>query len=467
MMTTDSNLLASQGGAPSTRPLRILPNPSALRRGNGEQAVVLGFWLLVGQYLLATMLPMLIEGGRYTKVPQGVCLLGGFVLLAIGAFRLTDGRLFHASGFPIYFQVVLAALLVWGGVVILRSCTADLVTLCNLFFLPLNGSAWLVPLVAVCGAFPKVWRRLLPAMLRHLAIAMAAGVFWLAAGTRDSGYLYYGLPVLLTCFYYIGRSSRWLTVWGLVFFVVTAFLSGMRSVVMPGLFYIACVPVIGWMRNRGRDRGVVVVSTIVALCVTGIAYSVYFRTLELSFLPDRFQPYIEKFQDGGFKNTREPLYGEVWDDLSGNDLLIGRGALGTYFSPIYYAMHVREMANRQAFYENPGYREHFETAFHYMVLKGGFVMVILFYAATIPAVWLGLFSSHNWFARACALVVAEWLVMTFVYALPEVRLQYFMFWLAVGACWSRPIRQMSETDVQIMFAVLRPSTAPAPAGAHA
>jgi len=115
-------------------------------------------------------------------------------------------------------------------------------------------------------------------------------------------------------------------------------------------------------------------------------------------------------------------------------MILGRGCMGTY----------RGFRGGEIGWKD---RRNIECGYFQIILKGGIVMLILILALAVPAVWLGLTHSRNWFTRGCAIIVLIRLVEMVPYGLPVADLRYVLFWLAVGGCLAPGLRSMSEDDI--------------------
>jgi hypothetical protein len=135
----------------------------------------------------------------------------------------------------------------------------------------------------------------------------------------------------------------------------------------------------------------------------------------------------EAFSEKLMLDTRSAGLSEFVEQTSGKELIIGRGALGRYYS--YYF---------EAF--EPEGRVNIECGYLQIVHKGGLVMLVPFLILTVSSVVRGLFDSKNNLTKAAALVVLGRLLYMIVHGLPSADPTYVLFWLAVGACLNKELR---------------------------
>jgi hypothetical protein len=128
------------------------------------------------------------------------------------------------------------------------------------------------------------------------------------------------------------------------------------------------------------------------------------------------------------EDTRTFLYQEVFGDMKGRDLILGRGFQGTYFSPYFLWL----QTNNNDFTGDHYYRFSVEVGFLQFLLKGGFVYYLLYITPLVAVCYRGLFTRHN--SRIAfyisVYVLCELLIM-FIENIPSYHFQFFiMFFLA-------------------------------------
>lgn len=97
-----------------------------------------------------------------------------------------------------------------------------------------------------------------------------------------------------------------------------------------------------------------------------------------------FDTLFERMMD----DTRSIVELSFLDDVRPGsfDFIWGRGISGTYYCPLVEI-------------NGDDYRAHIESGYLELILKGGVVLVILYFLFTLPAIFLGLFRSENNFCK--------------------------------------------------------------------
>ena len=127
----------------------------------------------------------------------------------------------------------------------------------------------------------------------------------------------------------------------------------------------------------------------------------------------------------------------MYADMTTNDWIIGKGINGKYFCPTIDNVN-----------DATGYRESIETGYLQIILKGGLVSLTLLLLILIPAVYKGLFNSKNVLSKSAAI----WIFLWIIYLKPIVgntfSMHYLIVWIAVGICYSKKIRNMSDITIK-------------------
>jgi hypothetical protein len=149
-----------------------------------------------------------------------------------------------------------------------------------------------------------------------------------------------------------------------------------------------------------------------------------------------------------FQDSRTFLFTELFAELSKNETIFGRGSLGTYYSDFF------ERTNR--YYRllgNKGWRGDnviritTEVGYLQMILKGGFVMLILYSSLAIYAVYLALFKSNNKFVRRLGYYILIILILSIISLRPAFTPTFIIFWMAIGTVSVKKYRQMSNEEI--------------------
>lgn len=150
-------------------------------------------------------------------------------------------------------------------------------------------------------------------------------------------------------------------------------------------------------------------------------------------VPSMFNFLIER----GDVDTRTGVEEYMYDDMTTSEWMIGKGINGKYFCPIIDNVN-----------DATGYRENIETGYLQIILKGGLVSLTLLLLILLPAVYKGLFNSKNVLSKSAAV----WIFLWIIYLKPIIgntfSMHYLIVWIAVGICYSKKIRNMSDITIK-------------------
>lgn len=137
------------------------------------------------------------------------------------------------------------------------------------------------------------------------------------------------------------------------------------------------------------------------------------------------------------EDTREYVFDYYFDDIKGYEWT-GKGMNGVYFCPLW---------NPETDVDPVEERDLIECGYLQMVLKGGYISVMLFLLIALPAIYFGLVKSNNGFVKACALIVLLWLIDMIPYGIPSFSIRYILVWFAIGVCYSKSIRLLNDSQI--------------------
>ena len=141
------------------------------------------------------------------------------------------------------------------------------------------------------------------------------------------------------------------------------------------------------------------------------------------------------------EDTRSIVELNFLDDIRPGsfDFIWGRGISGTYYCPFVE-------------FNGDDYREHIESGYLELILKGGFVLVILYFFFTLPAIFLGLFRSKNNLCKLSSIYCV--LFSGFLYGVGSYYtfgIRYILFLFSVFICYKKNLRSLTNNDIVEMF----------------
>lgn len=120
--------------------------------------------------------------------------------------------------------------------------------------------------------------------------------------------------------------------------------------------------------------------------------------------------------------------------------LFGKGLNGRYYLP-YGAE------------DDPfnGWRYSSETGFFTIVLRGGYLMAIVYLVLMLVPAYLGMFRSNNRFCRAGGVFILWNIIYLYPFGVLTFNLNFFFIWMWVILCSLPQIRNMRESDIRSTF----------------
>jgi len=394
-----------------------------------------GIYLSTAYCIFLTGLKM--NGAGAEKIIFTSVMLLSFYFLAVNFYRKFNKE--GLKSFSLYYVVLFTLIIIYGVITSLRDLTFNN-KLLTLFGNPYAAFAWLVPVVFIYAHDPENLLVLNKISITLIKIAtFASPVLLLVDKDLGVSSLYW-----LTCLYFVpfftwkyqkSADKKWIII-GVILFLVYSYLDSVRTgfvqVAMHGLCF-GLLTVLGLMGKgvMGKLKALLLVVTSVVLFIT---------------LMYKMDDIMASFSQQDKTDTRSFLYVEVFEDLTKTEeLTFGKGPLGKYYSDYFFNL----QKNAPAENGDAADRLTVEVGFLEMLLKGGWVMAVLFFMICIPAVIQSIFFSKNIMARGLGLYGLCYLVILFILNIPMYSNVYIVFWIIMGLCASRKFRNIEEKSLSI------------------
>jgi hypothetical protein len=179
----------------------------------------------------------------------------------------------------------------------------------------------------------------------------------------------------------------------------------------------------------------------------------YSGNLSKHFTNPEFVESIKSYErDNLNTDTRNMVYEDFADDFSDwKDLVFGRGAMGSTFSPQFIILQKISGHTTNVFNLPLGYRLEVESGYLHIILKTGLIGLVLFIIISLRAVYLGIFKTKNTFTIMVTFIILERFLSMISFGLPEYSLDYILFWLSIGVCLSAKIRNISNLEIYFLL----------------
>jgi len=394
-----------------------------------------GIYLATAYCIFLTGLKM--NGAGAGKIIFASLMLFSFYFFAVNFYRKFNKN--YLKSFSTYYVVLFILIIIYGVITALRDVTFNDKIL-TLFGNPYAALAWLTPIVFIYAYDPENLVVLNNISLTLIKIAtFVSPVLLLVDKDLGIASLYW-----LSCLYFVPfftwkyqkeADKKWVII-GVVLFLVYSYLDSVRTgfvqVAMHSLAFVFLM-VLGLSKKgvKGKLKALLLVITAVVL---------------FSTLIYRMDDIMASFSQEDKTDTRSFLYVEVFEDLGNTDALtFGKGPLGTYYSDYFFNLEKNDPAENG----DAADRLTVEVGFLEILLKGGWVMAILFFMICIPAIIQSIFFSKNIMAKGLGLYGLCYLVILFILNIPMYSNVYIVFWIIMGFCASKRFRNLEEKSLSI------------------
>jgi hypothetical protein len=404
-----------------------------------EALLARGLWCL---FMISPLIFLCNKLSVDYRYPSSLFLCAGMYMIVKASIQSRNSALLCMDSKSV---VVWCMLVMWSVYTVARGITFDRFAI-QIWGIRIYAWAWVVPVCMLLGVSLSSWIRVLRLVVTATMLGVPLWMLMRLLGKNTDLGLTSAAPLALVFGNYLPKISKlvlWLGAFACMYLYVLSsernLLIGNGLLILMSLYIFALLP--GHTRSL---RILIVISAALLLAV--LVYYVWVSD-NIVGVNERAQVRIAEFKETLFENSRygenHSLYRDFLTDVRGLDFLIGRGCQGTYLGFIGNEMGWK-------------YRREIECGYFHIILKGGIVLLALILTLAVPAVYLGLIYSRNWFTRGCAIIVLVRLIEMAPFGLPSADPRYVIFWLAVGACLSPQLRGMSEYDMACSFSILRP-----------
>ena len=370
------------------------------------------------------------QGFSTLRVLSAAMLLISVALLILFYIRIEREKSMINS----YFKFLFFLLFLWSCFTIFRSVSYNSKDIISLFGHYLMAWAWITPLAIIFGLNIFNWIYIFDFLgkLLFLGVILLPLIFFsfnVAIGFGISKFLFLFPFLLLTSRYQKPFYKKIIFLTIVAFIFVSIFISQRINallIAMSIMFFAIEI-------LKNKDIGVI--TKLLIYVITSLAVLVFFIE-SISIYKD-----IARNKELT-TDTRTFLFTELYKDMSNSELIIGRGALGTYYSP-YFAILRRSGITGG---DSP-IRSVSEIGYLEMILKGGYIMMILYLLILIPAAFLGIFKSKNTIARMSGYIIFIYLFCWTISYPPVYSAQFILLWMAVGTAISPIARNMTDEEL--------------------
>lgn len=376
--------------------------------------------------------------------PQGFSLLRIVItsLMLFSVFLLFSVVWISSnSQLPIYFKFILSLLMIWVLFMTLNSFPKNIKMLVTFFGNFIALWTWITPLAIFLGLNILNWfivfKWLGKVLLFGIFLSIVVFIDLFNQGIGFGVILWIKLfPILLLTLGFQSKYNKYIVYLAIIAFIAVSIVISQRVNIL-FLFLAFFFFVIEYLKNKK-------ISYLKKAMV--LVFVVLFATLLIALSSKFFAVYSKNEELN--TDTRTFLFMEFFDDLKGMERVVGRGVLGEYYSPYF-----EEFTNDSQNFEGDSswaMRISIEVGYLEMILKGGYILLVLNLMFLIPASYLGIFKSKNRIAKMCGYFILIYLVMWSISYWPVYSAEFLLVWIAAGTAISSKSRNYKDVELRIL-----------------
>jgi len=355
--------------------------------------------------------------------------LSGLLLLFTFINNLKRFKKAHVG---LYFRILFLLLVIWSLITVFRSFNFQAKRLISLFGHYLMGWAWLTPLAVIFGFNILNWPRLFNLFGKILLLSSIIGLFCFFYPVQYTYGLFESfafLPILLLTFFFQSKKIKWVVLFSILVYILITFAISQRVNVL----FLALIIIFAFIQflTLNEIKPTLKIFTIIFLA--------FFSIVVIGKFDDFYNQVTQN--EELTTDTRTFLFEELFQDMSQSELWIGRGAMGTYYSPYF------DYIGQQGLEGDSETRSVNEVGYLEMILKGGYVMMLLYILILLPAAFLGIFKSKNIISKMCGYFILAYLIVWGISYYPIYSAEYILLWMATGTAISGKNRRLTNKQV--------------------
>lgn len=401
---------------------------------HGKSDIIKLFWLGFIMYTLGYFLS--INGSSFL-ISAGIQGLGLILLLP------TTISLIQFRAESSYFIFLFIIYCIWLFTVLIRGFQVKLSFIQMILFNAFEGALFLfVPLISVFSKSVFFFKKMFSTISLFGVIFIFYCFFFLKtlinpdiSSISSQGAIEYSAKILsipcgfiLLTYKYHSKKRNWLAC---IVLVVTLLFSIIRA--RRGLVFMAGFPLIIAMASyflanqKGGSNFIMKLLIIITLFSAIFLYLYSVKGGDYGI----FSSFLLRVNE----DTRSGVVLYFLQDMNLKDWIIGKGIDGQYFFPS----------------EEGFYRKGIETDYLNIILKGGIISLVLMLLILIPAVFKGIFYSKNMLSKAAGIWILFYLLCLYPSPVTKFSMFYIIVWVAVGICYSKRIRELSDDTIVEYF----------------
>lgn len=341
-------------------------------------------------------------------------------------------------------RIVFKALIIWSCVTIIRSFSLSIQDWVTNFGNMYMALAWLTPMLLILGLKIENWKIVLQTIPFMFSIMILAFFFipFLELNAEWIWLLRLVNFVLLIGLYHYGLKGRLQAYLIIVIYLIVALLTERRM----EFLYLAMV--FGFLLMDKLFEVRIRKSFIKYIFIGFLSVFIIVFTVGYEYVSNIVASFID------FQDSRTFLFKELMQELNYTEKIIGRGSLGTYFSEFMdHTKWYTEEILKHKWWGDSATRITTEVGYLQMILKGGFIMLILNLLLFLYSSYLAIFKSNNKFIKRLGYFILILTIISLIEFRPAFTPIFFILWMAIGTVLNKKYRDMDDQEIEPLITI--------------
>lgn len=376
---------------------------------------------------------------------QNILITSFLLFSAIAIFVVCIKKWNLIKGVSKNTRIVFCLLLFWGVITIVQSFSVSIQDWATNFGNIYMAYAWLTPLTFIVGLDIKYWKIVFKSIWFMFSLMFLAFML-LPFFNYNEEWILLLRPVnfvLIIGLYYFSNYKK-----VKVYLIVCLYLFAVIYLASRRIDQLFFVVVLLFLMME-KLLSISIKKWVIKYILIGfiLVFTIIF-TVGYEFVSNIFASLIE------FHDTRTFLFQELFSDMNLTEKIFGRGSLGTYFSPFFeHTRRYWEWMGRVGWPGDVANRISIEVGYLQMILKGGFILLILNVLIYFKAIYVAIFKSNNWFIRRLGYFILIITILTLVELRPTFTPLFIIFWMSIGTVLKKEYRDMDDDEINNLIGI--------------
>lgn len=369
----------------------------------------------------------------------------GFLLFSVIAILYISYRnrsLLDELSKPI--KTIFYLLFFWGLITIARGFSLNIQDWVTNFGNVYMGLAWIVPVVLVLGIKIENWKPVLNAVQFMFGLMLFSTLFLLhynaMPGKLKTEWTWLLRPINFILLIGVSRYTtlgRFIVYISFILYIIVAVFTEQRIefIFLSLVFFFLFIMKLKHVKLK---------KTVIRYIILGF---IILMILVFTYGYENISLLINKIIE--FDDSRTFLFTELLADLNSTEKIFGKGSLGTYYSPFFNkVLRYFELIGEYWFALDDPVRITIEVGYLQMILKGGFLLLILNFSLMLKAVYLAFFKSNNNFVKRLGLFILSLTLLSLISFRPAFTPTFILLWMSIGTVLNKKNRMMTNEDIE-------------------